>query len=146
MELLRGFDALGPTSMVSHLQWLAQKDALGQDSFLVGPPSPLRRRLALAYCELAGRSVEVLTLSVHVNIQNQGVFIAFCRSQDTTEADLKQRREIVNGSAVYFDQAPVRAALEGRILILDGIEKAERNVLPTLNNLLGTKFLLVSFI
>ena len=48
--------------MVSHLQWLAQKDALGQDAFLIGPPSPLRRRLALSYCELAGRSVEVLTM------------------------------------------------------------------------------------
>lgn len=31
----------------------------------------------------------------------------------------------------------MRAALEGKVLILDGIEKAERNVLPTLNNLLG---------
>lgn len=51
-------------SLVSHLQWLAQKDALGQDAFLVGPPAPLRRRLALSYCELAGRSVEVLTLYV----------------------------------------------------------------------------------
>ena len=50
---------------------------------------------------------------------------------------MKQRREIVGGSALYVDQAPVRAALEGKILILDGIEKAERNVLPTLNNLLG---------
>jgi hypothetical protein len=50
---------------------------------------------------------------------------------------LKQRREIVGGSALYIDQAPVRAALEGKVLILDGIEKAERNVLPTLNNLLG---------
>lgn len=49
-------------AFVSHLQWLAQKDALGQDAFLVGPPAPLRRRLALSYCELAGRSVEILTL------------------------------------------------------------------------------------
>lgn len=54
---------------------------------------------------------------------------------------MKQRREITNGSAEYVDQAPVRAALEGKILILDGIEKAERNVLPTLNNLLGTLIL-----
>ena len=33
----------------------------------------------------------------------------------------------------------MRAALEGRILVLDGIEKAERNVLPTLNNLLENR-------
>lgn len=61
----------------------------------------------------------------------------YVSSQDTTESDLKQRREIIGGSALYIDQAPVRAALEGKVLILDGIEKAERNVLPTLNNLLG---------
>lgn len=33
----------------------------------------------------------------------------------------------------------MRAAIEGRILILDGIEKAERNVLPVLNNLLENR-------
>ena len=30
-------------------------------------------------------------------------------SADTTESDLKQRREIVRGDAVFVDQAPVRA-------------------------------------
>jgi hypothetical protein len=33
----------------------------------------------------------------------------------------------------------VRAALNGSVLILDGIEKAERNVLPLLNNLLENR-------
>lgn len=33
----------------------------------------------------------------------------------------------------------MRAALNGRILVLDGIEKAERNVLPVLNNLLENR-------
>eukprot|EP00977_Amphora_coffeiformis_P014936 scaffold4262_cov169-Amphora_coffeaeformis.AAC.5 len=41
--------------------------------------------------------------------------------------------------STYVNQAPVRAALYGRLLILDGIEKAERNVLPTLNNLLENR-------
>lgn len=36
-------------------------------------------------------------------------------------------------------QAAVRAALEGRVLILEGLEKAERNVLPILNNLLENR-------
>jgi MoxR-like ATPase len=40
---------------------------------------------------------------------------------------------------VHAHQAPVRAALHGRLLILDGLEKAERNVLPTLNNLLENR-------
>jgi hypothetical protein len=66
----------------------------------------------LAFCELTGREVEYVALS-----------------RDTTESDLKQRREIRDGgTSVHVDAAPVRAALEGRLLILDGIEKAERNV------------------
>ena len=36
-------------------------------------------------------------------------------------------------------QCAVRAALQGRILVLDGVEKAERNVLPVLNNLLENR-------
>jgi MoxR-like ATPase len=54
--------------------------------------------------------------------------------------DLKQRKEVIEGgNSIYVPQAPVRAALEGRLLILDGLEKAERNVLPTLNNLLENR-------
>jgi MoxR-like ATPase len=56
-----------------------------------------------------------------------------------TDADLKQRRELSKGTSYYVDQAAVRAAVHGRILILDGIEKAERNVLPILNNLLENR-------
>ena len=60
-------------------------------------------------------------------------------SRDTTESDLKQRREIKNGTAYYVDQCAVRAATQGRVLMLEGIEKAERNVLPVLNNLLENR-------
>lgn len=38
-----------------------------------------------------------------------------------------------------FLQSAVRAATEGRLLIIEGIEKAERNVLPLLNNLLENR-------
>lgn len=60
-------------------------------------------------------------------------------SKDVTDADLKQRRELQGGTSFYVDQAAVRAAIHGRILVLDGIEKAERNVLPILNNLLENR-------
>ena len=33
----------------------------------------------------------------------------------------------------------MKAATEGRVLVLEGIEKAERNVLPVLNNLLENR-------
>eukprot|EP01138_Halocafeteria_seosinensis_P008927 gb/GECG01009124.1/.p1 GENE.gb/GECG01009124.1/~~gb/GECG01009124.1/.p1 ORF type:complete len:1545 (+),score=216.25 gb/GECG01009124.1/:1-4635(+) len=107
---------------VSHLRWMLQKDRLGQDMFLLGPPGPDRRRLALLFCQMMQREVEFISLS-----------------RDTTESDLKQRREIEKGESYFTDQAPVRAALNGRILVIDGIEKAERNVLPTLNNLLENR-------
>uniref|UniRef100_A0ABM5FZN6 von Willebrand factor A domain-containing protein 8 n=1 Tax=Pogona vitticeps TaxID=103695 RepID=A0ABM5FZN6_9SAUR len=109
-------------SVVQHLRWIMQKDLLGQDVFLIGPPGPLRRSIAMQYLELTKREVE---------------YIALCR--DTTETDLKQRREIRSGTAYYIDQCAVRAATEGRILILEGLEKAERNVLPVLNNLLENR-------
>ena len=39
---------------------------------------------------------------------------------------------------MYF-QCAVLAAINGRVLVLEGIEKAERNVLPVLNNLLENR-------
>ena len=61
--------------MLRHLAWLMQKDSLGQDALLTGPPGPLRRRIALAYCELAGRSYELVRLT-----------------QDSSEADFESYR------------------------------------------------------
>lgn len=58
-----------------------QKDLLGQDIILIGPPGPERRRVALRFCEIAHREVEFLALS-----------------RDTTESDIKQRRFYFNPS------------------------------------------------
>ncbi|XP_061716491.1 von Willebrand factor A domain-containing protein 8 [Cydia pomonella] len=109
-------------SSLRNLRWMMQKDSLGQDMFLLGRPGPGRRKVALQYLELTQRELEYVALS-----------------RDTTEADLKQRREIQQSTAKYFDQSAVRAAVEGRVLVLEGIEKAERNVLPVLNNLLENR-------
>ncbi|XP_033322690.2 von Willebrand factor A domain-containing protein c12.2 [Megalopta genalis] len=105
-----------------HLKWMLQKDTLSQDIFLMGGPGTRRRELALAFLELTDHEVEFIALS-----------------RDTTEADLKQRREIKSGTAYYHDQSAVRAATNGRVLIIEGVEKAERNVLPVLNNLLENR-------
>lgn len=111
-----------PQNVAQHLRWIMQKDLLGQDMFLIGPPGPLRRSIAMQYLELTKREVEYVALS-----------------RDTTETDLKQRREIRSGTAFYIDQCAVRAATQGRVLVLEGLEKAERNVLPVLNNLLENR-------
>ncbi|KAL1505421.1 hypothetical protein ABEB36_004993 [Hypothenemus hampei] len=111
-----------PQSTLHHLRWIMQKDILGQDVFLIGPPGSRKRLLAMQYIELTNREHEYVALS-----------------RDTTESDLKQRREIVGSTAKYFDQSAVKAAIEGRILVLEGVEKVERNVLPVLNNLLENR-------
>jgi von Willebrand factor A domain-containing protein 8 len=125
--------------LLRHLQWMMAKDVLKQDMLLIGPPGAgecYRRRLVLAYAEMTQKPIEILTIS-----------------GDITESDLKQRRELVQTmttttiegkststtSVQFVDQAPVRAAKHGRLLLLDGLEKAERNVLPTLNNLLENR-------
>ncbi|CEG83438.1 hypothetical protein RMATCC62417_17358 [Rhizopus microsporus] len=112
----------GAQDILRHLRWIMQKDKLGQDIFLLGPPGPLRRNLVIKYAEMTQREIEYVALS-----------------KDVTDADLKQRRELQNSTSFYVDQAAVRAAIHGRILVLDGIEKAERNVLPILNNLLENR-------
>jgi len=66
------------------------QDALGQDMFLLGSPGPYRRQLAMAFCELTGREGEYVSLS-----------------RDTTETDLKQRREILSSTVHYIDQVGV---------------------------------------
>lgn len=95
-----------PQSVLHHLKWIMQKDGLKQDVFLIGGPGPLRRQVAMMYLELTKREVEYVSLS-----------------RDTTETDIKQRREIVSGTAYYHDQPAVKAAIEGRVLVLEGIER-----------------------
>ena len=105
------------------IAWMAQKAALRQDMFLVADmPGGRARALAFEFCRRARRTCRYLALT-----------------RDTSEADLKQRREIANGALRFVDQPPIAAARAGDILILEGVENVERNVLPTLNNLLENR-------
>ena len=64
--------------------------------------------------------------------------------RDVGETELKQGREIrENGTLVYVDSAAVKAVKLGRVLILEGIEKAERCIMTVLNNLLENREMLV---
>lgn len=80
------FDDL-PQSNLHHLKWMLQKDILGQDIFLIGSPGRRRRNLVMQYLELTNQEYEYIVLS-----------------RDTSESDVKQRKEIVQGVAKYFDQ------------------------------------------
>ncbi|KAG2378887.1 hypothetical protein C9374_008035 [Naegleria lovaniensis] len=119
---LFGEDISQQPEILSHLKWMAMKDKLGQDMFLIGHYGELKRQLAFTYCQLAKRKIEYV-----------------CITKDTSEHDFKQRREIEANSAYYVDQAAVRAAKNGSILIMDGLEKADRNILPILNNLMENR-------
>jgi hypothetical protein len=51
--------------------------------------------------------------------------------RDVGETELNLGREIrTGGDLVYVDSPAVRAVKNGRILILEGIEKAERGIMP----------------
>jgi hypothetical protein len=105
------------------MRWMMMQLALGQDMLLLADPGPRPRRLVLELCALLGREVEYVGVS-----------------RDTAEGDLRQRREMDGGGSVRYELAPpLRAALCGRVLVLEGVEKAERNVLPLLNNLLENR-------
>ncbi len=111
-------------SSLSHFRWMLQKDLLQQDFCLVGGDAWWRRQLVMAYAELIQRPIQVVSIT-----------------SDLTESDLKQRRELAkapNGRVElnFRNAPPVQAAIEGHLLLLDGLERASRNVLPTLNNLL----------
>lgn len=84
----------GSQTWLRNLRWMMQKDLLGQDVFLIGPPGPLRRNLALSYLELTRREFEYIALT-----------------RDTTDSDLKQRREIKNGTSFYHDQVNITLKL-----------------------------------
>lgn len=71
----------------------------------------------------------VLTCSQFSLINSEYEFVALHR--DIGETELKQGREIRSGgNLVYVDSPAVRAVKHGRILILEGIEKAERGIMP----------------
>ncbi|KAH9046612.1 AAA domain-containing protein [Lactarius hengduanensis] len=106
-----------------HLYFLLQKFVLDQDVFLLAQPGPYARRLALTFCNLLNAEYEYIALH-----------------RDVGETELKQGREIRDGgNLVYVDSAAVRAVKTGRILIIEGIEKAERGIMPVLNNLLENR-------
>ena len=81
----RGYAGQLSQDSLRHLRWLLQKDQLGQDAFLIGPPGPRKRWLSLAFAELTQREIEYLALS-----------------RDITETDIKQRREIMDGRYHYI--------------------------------------------
>lgn len=76
-----------PPSDLHHLKWMMQKDILGQDIFLLGSPGSRKRTIAMQYLELINKEYEYIAIT-----------------RDTSESDLKQRKEIVEGVAKYCDQ------------------------------------------
>ena len=105
------------------LSWMVRKAALKQDMYLLADAPGCRARyLAFEFCRRTGRQCQYMSLT-----------------RDTVAADLKQCREISKGQLQFLDRAPISAARNGDVLVLEGVQYAERNVLPTLNNLLENR-------
>lgn len=108
---------------LEHLEFLAKKWQLGQDVFLLSPPGPYARRLSLTFASL---------------IQLPFEYVSFHR--DVGEAELLQTRSLSAGGNLVFEDGPViRAMKNGHLLILEGVEKAERGVTPIINNILENR-------
>lgn len=109
--------------VLEHLEFLAKKWQLGQDVFLLSPPGPYARRLSLTFASL---------------IQLPFEYVSFHR--DVGEAELLQTRSLSAGGNLVFEDGPViRAMKNGHLLILEGVEKAERGVTPIINNILENR-------
>ncbi|XP_006455343.1 hypothetical protein AGABI2DRAFT_226806 [Agaricus bisporus var. bisporus H97] len=124
-RLTRNSRLLEPQDGVNsdNLHFMLQKYLLGQDIFLVSQPGPYARRLALTFASVINAEYEYIALH-----------------RDVGETELKQGREIrVGGNLAYVDSPAVSAVKHGRILIIEGIEKAERGIMPVLNNLLENR-------
>ena len=109
--------------VLEHLEFLGKKWQLRQDVFLSSPPGPFARRLCQTFAALIQVPVEYVSLH-----------------RDIGEAELLQQRSLEAGGNLRYDDGPVvRAMKHGRLLILDGIERAERGVMPILNNILENR-------
>ena len=101
--------------VLEHLEFLGKKWQLRQDVFLSSPPGPYARRLCQTFAALIQVPVEYVSLH-----------------RDIGEAELLQQRSLEAGGNLRYDDGPVvRAMKHGRLLILDGIERAERGVSDT---------------
>ncbi|TKY88244.1 hypothetical protein EX895_002954 [Sporisorium graminicola] len=108
---------------LEHLEFLSKKWQLGQDVFLLSAPGPYARRLSLTFASLLQLPFE---------------YVSFHR--DVGEAELLQTRSLSAGGNLVFEDGPViRAMKNGHLLILEGVEKAERGVTPIINNILENR-------
>ena len=114
---------LGDPLVLEHLEFLGKKWQLGQDVFFSSPPGPYARRLFQTFAALIQVPVEYVAMH-----------------RDIGEAELIQSRNLdAGGSLRYYDGPVVRAMKHGHILLIEGIERAERGVMPILNNILENR-------
>lgn len=87
--------------------WHTYPPIIEQDIFLLSSPGPFTRRLALTFLNLLNSPYEIVSLH-----------------RDVSENELKQARELRKGGRLeYVDSGAVRAAKNGSVLVLDGIER-----------------------
>lgn len=112
-------EAVEDSPGIETLKWLERKLSLESDALLVGDRCRIRQ-IALDF--VGQRDFEYAVISC-----------------ETCGSHLKQRLELGETGATRLDGPATSAARRGAILILDGVDRADANVLPILNELLENR-------
>jgi MoxR-like ATPase len=100
-----------------------QKHALRNDMLLLGAPGAAKRRLVTEFCRVRG-----LLPPIVVSLQ-----------RDVAVSDLRDQVHLRDGELVVLPGPVLRAATEGRVLLLDALNKCDVNVLPVLHDLFESR-------
>jgi MoxR-like ATPase len=100
-----------------------QKHSLRNDMLLVGAPGAVKRRLVSEFCRVRG-----LLPPIVVSLQ-----------RDVAVSDLRDQVHLRDGALVVLPGPVLRAATEGRVLLLDALNKCDVNVLPVLHDLFESR-------
>ncbi|CAO1629064.1 unnamed protein product [Sympodiomycopsis kandeliae] len=115
--------SLNDPNVLQDLTWMGKKWQLNQDIFLLSSPGSYSRRLSLTFASFLQLPFEYI--SMH---------------RDIGESELLQSRSLsAGGNLDYIDGPVVRAMKNGSVLIIEGVQRAERNVMPLLNNILENR-------
>lgn len=109
-------------AVLRSLRWMLQKNTLQQDMFLLGPPGAIGRYLVYRFAELLGLPVYYL-----------------CLTPDSSESDLRQRRELHQLHLTMLDSRVIECAIHGGVLLVEGLHMCERGVSSALHGLLESR-------
>jgi MoxR-like ATPase len=115
------------------LQKMIQDHLLGRDICLLGPKGSGRSTIVRHFASLLGTSIETLTL--YKGMQFFTLFVTTFKDMSTR--DLLQRRVTHTDGSTDWEGSPLLvAALTGRVVVLDNVDRLPVGVLTILQRLI----------